>query len=192
MNNLILISGKKQCGKDTIGEYLVKNYSYKQISFADELKRQCLLFVQKILSYKQITLDHFYNNILKETPIEISIIGRITPRKILQDYGTLLIRNWYPDYWVKFVIEKIKIQKYSNVVITDVRFPNEISLIREELSNLYNIHTFRIKRITGFKDNAESEIGMDNISDNTFNLAINNNETIKKLYETVDKYLLKF
>lgn len=37
--NLIGIIGKKRSGKDTISDYLIKNYGYQKYGFADPLKR---------------------------------------------------------------------------------------------------------------------------------------------------------
>jgi len=39
MTNILGLSGYAQSGKDTIADYLVKNYGYTKISFADPIRK---------------------------------------------------------------------------------------------------------------------------------------------------------
>lgn len=128
---VIGVTGRKGNGKDTLGNYLVLNHGYKRIAFADALKDAC----RCIFGF---TEEQLYGN-LKETTDEF---WQTSPRKVLQFVGTDLFRDhlaeimpWInQNIWVEVVKKKIldewKVNPNARFVITDVRFPNEIDLIR--------------------------------------------------------------
>lgn len=131
-SKLIGITGRKENGKDTLGNYLVKYHGYKRIAFADALKDAC----KCIFGF---TEEQLYGN-LKETTDQF---WQTSPRKVLQFVGTDLFRDhlmeimpWInKNVWVEVVKKKMldewKINPESRFVITDVRFSNEIDLINE-------------------------------------------------------------
>ena len=54
-------------------------------------------------------------------------------RMILQWWGTEFRRSQDPDYWVKYVhckIHHLRSLNSNNIVVSDVRFPNEANLIK--------------------------------------------------------------
>lgn len=136
------VTGRKGNGKDTLGNYLVTNYGYKRIAFADALKDAC----RCIFGF---TEEQLYGS-LKETTDEF---WQTSPRRVLQFVGTDLFRDhlmeimpWInQNIWVEVVKKKIldewKTNPNTRFVITDVRFPNEIDLI-----NQLNGITVRVSR----------------------------------------------
>ena len=76
MNNKLVIglSGWKGSGKDMVADFLVKEYNFQRLSFADPLK---------VMASKEygIPLDAFYDRDKKEAPI-LSLPVRITDRFI--------------------------------------------------------------------------------------------------------------
>lgn len=144
---ILLLSGKKQSGKDTAGK-LLQQYNYSCVAFGDELKNKCTILANSILELN-ISSNYFHDNKLKETDIYIPFLQKnVTPRYLLQTFGTAFIRNCiHEDYWSLFLVNEIK-NKYKgkNIVITDVRFPNEIEIITHNLKDFYNIYTIRIIR----------------------------------------------
>ena len=55
----------------------------------------------------------------------------ITPRFIMQNWGTELIRgHFHPDMWIAAVERKIFNLQGHNIVITDCRFLNEIEMLK--------------------------------------------------------------
>ena len=56
----------------------------------------------------------------------------ITPRLVLQEFGTDCMRmGFYDGIWVSLVKKHMLDNPHVNYVIPDVRFPNEMSMIRE-------------------------------------------------------------
>lgn len=188
MNNnlplLIGITGKKFNGKDTLGNRLIEKYNYKRFAFADPLKEGC----RQIFGLND---EQLYGS-LKET---IDEYWNVTPRKLLQYIGTDLFRdqliNIMPhlnkDIWVYATKRKIlnewKINSNQRIVVTDVRFENEINMIYE-LGGI----VIRVKRDTiKNSDIHASELEIDNLC---VTYELSNNETIHELYDKLDHLLL--
>ncbi len=177
---IIGITGKKGSGKDTLGQFFINNYNFKRFAFADTLKEVCRLIFC-------FTDEQLYGD--KKEVIDFK--WKETPRKILQFIGTDLFRNQLenllPDVkkniWTLSLENKI--DKYTgSVVITDIRFQNEVDLIKS-YPNSIMIH---IKRNNNNVDLHESEkyiddlTGIDYYVDNNYCLETLNYES-KKIIE---------
>jgi len=121
-------------GKGTVSEYLVENHNYIQDSFASSLKDACSV----IFSWPRHLLegDTDESRTWREQidvwwAKELSI-PNFTPRLALQLVGTDSLRNhFHQDIWFLTTKNRIQNNPDQNVVISDVRFPNEINMIRE-------------------------------------------------------------
>ena len=128
---IIGITGKKFNGKDTLGKYLSK-YGYKRLAFADPLK--------------DVLRDVFHFNdeqLYGEDKEKIDPYWKVSPRTIMQFVGTDLFRHQMkkilPDVgnniWIEVIKRQIleiwKTNPDQKIVLTDLRFPNEIALIKE-------------------------------------------------------------
>jgi hypothetical protein len=137
---LIGVTGRKRSGKDTIGQYLVDDYGFVRIAFADALKDACI----NVFGFSR---EQVYGDELKE---QIDEYWQHTPREILQKVGTDLFRNELPrvcenisnDIWIKSVERKIQNLKkigHNRFVITDVRFPNELEFIHRMKGRVWKV-----------------------------------------------------
>lgn len=126
---IIGLLGFISSGKGTAGEYFVEQ-GYTSLSFADSLKNA----TSAIFGWDRALLegdtdesrefreqvDQFWSNKFGKD---------ITPRYILQYMGTEVCRhNLLDSIWVDSLERKI--HQHQNVVITDVRFNNEISFLK--------------------------------------------------------------
>jgi hypothetical protein len=182
---IIGITGRKFNGKDTLAEYLVKNHKYEQLAFAKPIKD-----ISKILF--GFNEQQLYGS-LKET---IDDRWNVTPRTVMQYIGTEMFRkmmgNVVPelgeDFWVKCLMEQIKSKLKENpnvkLVISDVRFANEIDAIKT-----FNDHLLlRVSRpsINNNVDVHESESFIEKL---TVDHEILNDSTIDSLYDKFDKLI---
>jgi CO dehydrogenase nickel-insertion accessory protein CooC1 len=138
------ITGKARSGKDTFAELLANALFNKNgqrfvlMAYAHELK----LRVQREfdLSYEQLwgdekeSLDRRYRRPTKPYSHH-SEDGELpnscwTAREILQAYGQFYRTIDY-NFWVKALFNIIEDKEYENVIITDVRHPNEADPIVE-------------------------------------------------------------
>jgi hypothetical protein len=181
---LIGITGKKQNGKDTLGNYLVEKHNYIKYAFADSLKKGCAEFFNfnddQLNGNKKEEIDEFWN---------------ITPRKILQFVGTDLFRNQIDNilpsigenFWIKWVEKKIfdsiKLNPKNKFVITDVRFKNELDFIK-------NNNGIIIRVTRDIINNNDEHISEQHIDFFDVDYDIKNNDDKFKLYNTIDTILL--
>jgi len=135
MNNaklcLIGLRGFAGSGKDSVGKYLIDNYQFKKIAFADPLKEVCSIISGWPLPLLNGDTKEFRDQ--RETLIH-PIYGK-TPRQLLQFVGTDLFRKHLdPNIWINIIdnrINQYSNEGYNRIVITDVRFPNEANLIQK-------------------------------------------------------------
>ena len=114
MPHFILCSGRARHGKDVSAEIISeilkdKGYSVLITHYADLLKFICKSYLG-------------WDGKKDEAG-----------RALLQYIGTDCVRTQDPNFWVDFVVSVVKMlpDKYSFIIIPDVRFPNEIERIKE-------------------------------------------------------------
>jgi hypothetical protein len=129
---IIGISGFQGSGKDTIADYLCNIYGFKRDSFAATLKdavaavfgwdRELLEGRTTESRQWRETVDLWWANRLN--------MPDLTPRLVLQKWGTEVARkSWHDDTWIASLENKLH-KTHNDIVITDVRFPNEIRAIK--------------------------------------------------------------
>lgn len=132
VKKLIGITGLKNSGKDTTGDYIVANYgNWEKWSFASILKDITAILFN--MDRKMLAGETPEDRVLREQPNEYwsNVLGYpFTPRIALQKLGTDVLRNhFYDGIWVDALRLKL-IESDKNVIITDCRFPNEIDMIK--------------------------------------------------------------
>ena len=131
MSQIIGIVGFIGSGKDTVADYLVNFHGYKRESFANSLKdavatvfgwpRELLEGRTKESREWRETRDEWWSKRLKQD---------ITPRYVLQYWGTEVVRKgFHDDMWVASLENRLLNSK-DDIVITDCRFPNEIKALK--------------------------------------------------------------
>jgi hypothetical protein len=189
-------------GKDTIADYLVNFHEFKRDSFANSLKdavaaifgwdRDMLEGRTKKSREWRETVDPWWSNRLD--------MPNLTPRWILQYWGTEVCRKGFnDDIWIASLENKLQ-NTEDNIVISDCRFVNEVSAIknaggkviwvkRGQLPNWYDIALSanqgnepqkRQMIELGIHASEWSWIGTD------FDFIIDNNQGIEDLYKVLE------
>lgn len=200
---IIGILGLKGSGKDTIGNYLIDNYDFKKLAYADSLKDAiCCIFgwdremmegaTEESRNWREI-VDPYWG---------------FSPRQMMQKIGTDLFRNHFSDdVWIKSL--KLKLQNIkTDVVITDCRFDNEINLIKEMGGKVimvertfptWKVITSSYKNGIITKARAETELKKTSIHESEWrcylydniDYYIYNSGTIEELHESIEKLICK-
>jgi hypothetical protein len=129
---IIGVCGFIGSGKDTIADYLVNFHGYRRESFANSLKdavsvvfgwdRTMLEGRTKQAREWREQVDTWWANRLN--------MPELTPRWILQQWGTEVCRNgFHDDMWIAALENKLR-NSLDDIVISDCRFPNEIKSIK--------------------------------------------------------------
>lgn len=160
---LIGVSGRARSGKNVFAEMLAEELykrtgeAYVMIAYADELKnmaqREFDLSWEQLWGDEKEREDKRYK---KTLPCDLNIAADFcngkrslpqywTAREIMQSYGSFY-RSINYNFWVKKLFKIVDEKEYKNVIITDVRYPNEVNPIVKR--NGYHV---RINRPTADK-----------------------------------------
>jgi hypothetical protein len=129
---IIGIVGNIGEGKDTIADYLVNQHNFKRESFAGTLKDA----VSAVFGWDRTMLEGQTNEsrewreqVDQWWADRLNMPG-LTPRLILQLWGTEVCRRSFHDaIWVASLENKLR-NINTDVVISDCRFPNEFATIK--------------------------------------------------------------
>jgi len=118
-------------GKDTAADYLVNFHGYRRDSFANTLKDA----VANVFGWDRTLLEgrtaeaRAWREEVDQWWAKRLNMPNLTPRWILQYWGTEVCRQgFHDDIWIASVENKMR-KTTDNIVISDVRFPNEIKAI---------------------------------------------------------------
>lgn len=150
---IIGLTGPIGAGKDTAAGMLQALGGYRPIAFADQLRNEVAFAFG-------VDVSLLTNRETKETPLDalalhrcrdmdfearmiqvsqrsgerfLDMVSPRSPRQILQWWGTEYRRAQCPTYWTDVVQLAMRGLSYNGVhrfVITDVRFPNEVAMLR--------------------------------------------------------------
>ena len=137
---IIGICGLIGSGKGTVADILEDGYGFTKMSFADSLKDA----VSSVFGWPRAMLegdtvesrewreqiDAWWANRLG--------IPHLTPSWVLQYWGTEVCRQgFHPDIWIASMERKL--QMAGDFVIPDLRFPNEVSMVREMGGSVWRV-----------------------------------------------------
>ena len=202
MKRIIGVTGLIGSGKDTVANYLTTFHGFKKLSFAGSLKdavagvfgwdRELLEGSTKSSREWREQVDPWWAERLN--------IPHLTPRWVLQYWGTEVCRNgFHNDIWVASVQNKLR-QATDDIVITDCRFTNEVLAIKE-VGGI----TVRVERgprpewydlARAVNDGTESKDELDKLNIHASEYSsvglkydhwLDNNQTINDLHSQVEK-----
>jgi hypothetical protein len=130
---IIGICGFIGSGKDTVADYLVNFHEFRRDSFAATLKDA----VSSVFGWDRELLEgrtkeaREWREQVDPWWAERLNMPNLTPRLVLQLWGTEVCRkSFHDDIWIASVENKLRNSK-DNIVISDCRFPNEIKSIKK-------------------------------------------------------------
>ena len=176
---IIGLSGYAQTGKDTIANYLVKNYGFTRVAFADPIREAVYKLNPNIniADMRGVSLADAVDKLGWETVK----VESDDARWLLQRMGTEVGREVFGDnFWVDIAMEKA--HSHDKVVFTDVRYPNELQAILEASGAVWRV----VKEDVGAVNRHASETALDHYQ---FEYVIFNNDTIESLYESIDYFM---
>jgi hypothetical protein len=131
---IIGICGFIGSGKDTIADYLVNIHEFRRESFANSLKDA----VAHVFGWDRTMLEgrtkhsREWRDQVDTWWAERLNMPDLTPRLMLQLWGTEVCRRgFHDDIWIASLENKLR-NSQDDVVISDCRFPNEIKAIRQQ------------------------------------------------------------
>jgi hypothetical protein len=135
MTKIIAFAGRKQSGKTTCSEAILKYgngtlHPYnncKIYNFADPLKKDICI---NILG---MTYDQCYGSDEQKNELVNCYWNnkQMTAREVMQFVGTNVFRQIQNNVWADATIHKIQLEQPDIAIIADCRFPNEVKAIKD-------------------------------------------------------------
>jgi len=130
---IIALCGFMGSGKDTVADYLANIHHFRKESFANTLKDA----VSIVFGWDRVLLEGSTQE-SREWREEVDSwwatrleIPNLTPRWVLQHWGTEVLRQGFHDeIWIASLENKLRKTK-DNIVISDCRFVNEMDAMRK-------------------------------------------------------------
>ena len=130
---IIGVCGFIGSGKDTIADYLVNIHQFRRESFANSLKDA----IAHVFGWNRDMLEgrtrqsREWREQVDPWWSERLNMPNLTPRWVLQHWGTEVCRRaFHDDIWIAALENKLRNSK-DDIVISDCRFPNEIKSIQK-------------------------------------------------------------
>jgi len=209
MKKVILVSGHMRSGKNQFADYLLNELRKTPLkiftdSFAAGVKDGCktdfneLANILNNLAEKLSAVVFQFVNLKSNISMYLDQVEKTidelkikpenwyeekTPitRALLQAYGTEIFRKRVDNnWWANQLLKRIQNSTNDVVIITDVRFPNEIEVFLNDKN--IELYTIRIERDINIKGNIathDSETSLDDWS--SWNYIINNNGSLDEL-----------
>ena len=194
MIRVIGICGLIGSGKNTAAEHLMREHEYLGVSFAETLKdaASCIFGWDRDMLEGSTSADREQREIKDEWWSE-RLGFDVSPRYMLQFLGTEVMRNnLHTDIWSlateKRLIEMSQEYPWAKFVISDVRFPNEVAMIRRLGGKVIHVRRGDLPEWFGQDpdDIHASETAWNN---ERFDATIRNDGTIEELNQNIDNLL---
>ncbi len=169
---IIGFTGPAGSGKDTCADYLVAHHAFRKLSWASPLKAG-------------LAAMGFPEPANRDDKERVIPGFDFTWREAAQKLGTEWGRALDPDIWVKAVGQQMVLAPVrTDFVISDVRFENEATMIRNMGGVIVHLHG-RSADLGG----AESHASEQGVASHSGDYLTYNVGTIEGLYETLQKTL---
>ncbi len=196
---IIGLCGLIGSGKGTVAEHLMREHSFIGISFAETLKdaAACIFGWDREMLEGE-TAESRADRELKDEWWSDRLGWEVSPRKMLQFFGTEVMRDNLDSHIWAHATEKRMLDTTNyffemtgqkpHFVISDVRFPNEIAMIRRNGGKIWHVQRGNLPEWFGKYDPSihESEQAWNN---EQFDSLIFNDGTIEELNQTIDNLL---
>ena len=202
---IIGVCGFIGSGKDTIADYLANFHEFRRESFANTLK-DCVAAVfgwDRVMLEGKTKESREWRERVDPWWAERLGMPDLTPRWVLQYWGTEVCRkSFHNDIWIASLEAKLS-QSRDNVVISDVRFPNEVASIKRQGGMVVWVQRGQLPKwydtaiaALGGSAAAVRELTMQGVHSSEiswlgtdFDAIINNTGSIQDLYDQVLKNL---
>lgn len=164
---IIGVCGFIGSGKDTVADYLVNFHEFRRESFADTLKDA----VASVFGWDRTLLEGRTKE-AREWREEVDPwwaerlgMPTLTPRWVLQYWGTEVCRkSFHDDIWIASLENKIRNSK-DDIIVSDVRFPNEVKAIKNQNGKMIWVQRGRLPKWydTALEANAGSNMAINEL-----------------------------
>jgi hypothetical protein len=176
MNKIIVLSGNKGVGKDTVANFMQDMFHYtlcKTFAFAKPIKEITSILLDTSLDI----LDDNKDRSVHEIGIT-DVSKSMTPRNYYTTIGDMFCKTFGKEVFAKIILKQIEESNFEFNIITDMRFRHEYNLLKELKPIFIRVKSNRVKLDTTHY----SETDLLYLSDDAFDYVIDNSGTIRDLF----------
>lgn len=149
-------------------------------------KNQVLEFAKELWPQLQFHEEKFAKFVYSTVKVIHGVLGlrNYKDGKLMQFLGLHMRETHGDNFWIDRLNEHLKACNNVNIVVTDLRFPNELEYCKKN-----NFYIIRVKRYEDLRKESmvgrssihESETALDKTSDEEFDYVLENNGTLEEL-----------
>jgi dephospho-CoA kinase len=189
---IIGLTGLKGSGKSTVANYITNNYNFSEYALADPIKKIAMIFG---FSEKDVYGSQEDKNKINDN------LG-LCARDFLQKFGTEICRNSLkkniPNFnlgdsgiiWIKLMEDFINKNINKDIVISDVRFIDEMKSIKKYPNSIIIKIIRPIQNSDNKKDKFLLHSSESSINEINADFTIMNNGDINDLYKKINNILV--
>lgn len=177
---LLALSGHAGAGKDSAATYLEDQYAFAVIAFAEPL----LDMLGGLLPHADVDGAWLIERSLKELPMPV--LGK-SYRTLARTLGDAL-RAIDPEFFVRIAVHRVRqaLDQGSNVVVTDVRYPNEAAALEQ-----MGAHAVRVFRPAAHRPELVPHSSEAHVDTLAFQTLINNGGSRVAFYDQLDELMVQ-
>ncbi|UVG35215.1 deoxynucleoside monophosphate kinase [Microbacterium phage Cece] len=191
MTRIVGIGGKLASGKDAISDHLVENHGWVKLGMSDALA-DALYVLNPLI---EVPGGRHEFSIIQRYQELFNAVGYVKAkenpevRRLLQMLGTEVGRNMIGEnVWTDIIERRIRAlvsQGVPGIIVTGIRFPNEVSVIESNLDGeLWWVNRPSLEETVNAGHASENSVGIDD-----FHIVIENDSTLDALYGKVDRLI---
>lgn len=200
MSLVIGLGGLLTAGKDVVADHLVDKYGFVKMGMSDPLADALYVLNPRILirGESEIVKEQFVFDQIYSYQDIIDVVGYVEAKTIpevrswLQKLGTEVGRDMLgKNIWVDAAEKKIRIAAGlgRNVVITGIRFPNELEMIND-LNSIYTRSlSVWVERDTARNTSTSQHASEGSVRPDQFDCTLINDKDIPALHKATDDLL---
>lgn len=183
-HSVLIVAGRIGAGKDTVGDHMTLEYGAAKRAFAGPLKELAARLGGFPVSWT-------WSREGKERTVPFAPDWKVG--QLCQDLGTDVGRRYDKSLWIRHFCQGVRASQASKIVVTDCRFPNEISEVLQEFPGSQAIVlTRQSEQLLGSRDpNHESETAFNQILEQfaehpDVHIIDNQDQTVTETLDAVD------
>lgn len=174
---IIAVTGLAGSGKDSVAKYIEKRTgTFYRTKFVQPA-------INWIIETYQLANEQEYDQFKRSTFVStdgMTISGRVTVREV-----GMLMRKHNPSFGTDWILQQE--QKHTNVVISDLRFQNELDFLRQKTDPVIVI---QVKRSTQQESSTNSQhISEKGFAPHQVDYVIENDGSLEDLYRKTEEIL---
>jgi len=187
---MIGLVGRARAGKDTVADFLVDEFGFHKIAFADKLKDAFSAYHKIPREWCDgVGVDREEQAAFYSLDLEGNGLSPVTIREGLQRFGTELARdNFGKEFWIEQLFRGLPEDK--KLVVPDVRFFNEAEAIRAfgRDSLVLGVDRFYENNV---KEHSSEFLATRMFSPGVCDYVFNNDGTKNELYNRVRRFIIE-